>query len=75
MYPPPPQAVFKPPKAIRGGIPVCFPQFSDFGPLNQHGFARNQQWAVDTLEESLDGATVTLLLRSGQEELQKWPHK
>jgi glucose-6-phosphate 1-epimerase len=54
---------------------VCFPQFSDFGPLGQHGFARNQQWSVDTLEENLDGATVTLLLRSGQEELQKWPHK
>jgi glucose-6-phosphate 1-epimerase len=69
------KAVFKPPKAIRGGIPVCFPQFSDFGPLGQHGFARNQQWSVDTLEENLDGATVTLLLRSGQEELQKWPHK
>ena len=40
-----PQAVFAPPKAIRGGIPICFPQFSDFGPLSQqHGFARNQQW-------------------------------
>lgn len=33
--------MFKPPKAIRGGIPVCWPQFSDFGPLGQHGFARN----------------------------------
>ena len=43
---PSPQAVFKPPKAIRGGIPICFPQFSDFGPLGQHGFARNATWEV-----------------------------
>jgi hypothetical protein len=43
------QVVFKPPKAIRGGIPICFPQFSDFGPLGQHGFARNRSWEVRVL--------------------------
>jgi glucose-6-phosphate 1-epimerase len=41
------KAIFKPPKAIRGGIPICFPQFGTFGSLEQHGFARNRFWVID----------------------------
>ncbi|KAJ0965624.1 hypothetical protein J5N97_026762 [Dioscorea zingiberensis] len=41
------KAVFKPPKAIRGGIPICFPQFGTHGGLEQHGFARNKIWSID----------------------------
>jgi glucose-6-phosphate 1-epimerase len=40
-----PAAVFAPGKAIRGGIPVVFPQFGP-GVLPQHGFARNSTWAL-----------------------------
>lgn len=31
-------------KAIRGGVPVIFPQFSDHGPYSRHGFARKLKW-------------------------------
>lgn len=34
-----PKAVFAPPKAIRGGVPVCFPQFAMLGPLQVGGAA------------------------------------
>jgi len=30
--------------AIRGGVPVIFPQFADCGPLLKHGFARSAEW-------------------------------
>ena len=55
------EAVFDGVKAIRGGIPICFPQFSDMGPCEaQHGFARNTQWVVTALAAT----SVTMKLES-----------
>ena len=39
-----PRALFDGRSAIRGGIPLCFPQFNQRGPLPKHGFARNLAW-------------------------------
>ncbi|KAI8473961.1 MAG: galactose mutarotase-like protein [Monoraphidium minutum] len=64
------EAVFKPPKAIRGGVPVCFPQFGQLGPLGQHGFARNTAFDVVDGSES----SVTLLLKATGEEDARFPH-
>ena len=64
-------------KAIRGGIPVCFPWF---GPhltdktLPQHGFARLQQWEVAGVKESGDEITVLLSLRESPFSLAMWPY-
>jgi len=77
------EAVFKPPKAIRGGIPVCWPQFGDLGPLKaQHGFARNVAWRLDQVARRLqpDGSSdvsATWVLSSDMLQANPvpgWPH-
>ncbi|KAL9224112.1 hypothetical protein vseg_000181 [Gypsophila vaccaria] len=71
------KAQFKPPKAIRGGIPICFPQFSNHGPLEAHGFARNKVWSVDTDPPPLptnSKAYVDLILKPSEDDLKVWPH-
>lgn len=51
----------------RGGIPICFPQFGDMGPVKaQHGFARNSQFAVVHASEG----SVVLSLTPSEEQLQ-----
>ena len=65
-------AIFKPPKAIRGGVPICFPQFGDMGPLKQqHGFARNLAFEV---ENSSSPDQVTLLLKYDGGKEHDFPH-
>ncbi|RYR13894.1 hypothetical protein Ahy_B04g070652 isoform B [Arachis hypogaea] len=73
------KAIFKPPKAIRGGIPICFPQFASHGTLDQHGFARNRFWAVDEdpppfPTNTLNKAFVDLILKPSEEDTKIWPH-
>ncbi|KAH8505196.1 hypothetical protein Peur_045353 [Populus x canadensis] len=71
------KAIFKPPKAIRGGIPICFPQFGSHGSLEQHGFARNRFWSIDTDPPPFptnSKSFIDLILKPSEEDMQKWPN-
>lgn len=52
------QAVAQGRSAIRGGIPICWPQFNRRGPLPKHGVARLLPWTLQT--QTPDSATLRL---------------
>ena len=70
-------ANFKEGKAIRGGIPVCFPWFGPHQTDNtkpQHGFARTSNWHVLAIQQLADGATdIQLMFEQSKKTLDLWP--
>lgn len=71
------KAVAGPGKAVRGGVPVIFPQFEQKGPdtsLPRHGLARTRTWSVDASSVGADHAQLTLILRDSEETRAIWPH-
>ncbi|KAK4761066.1 hypothetical protein SAY87_005959 [Trapa incisa] len=74
------KANFKPPNAISGGIPICFPHFSNHGPLEKHGFVRNRFWSIDNdppplATSSTNKAFVDLILMHSEEDFKIWPYR
>ncbi|MFT4519509.1 MAG: glucose-6-phosphate 1-epimerase [Halioglobus sp.] len=62
-------AIFDSAKAIRGGIPICWPWFGphpDNSKFPQHGFARVSQWNVDAVTETIEGTELILGLYSSE---------
>jgi len=71
-------ACFEEGKAIRGGIPLCFPWFGKHKAdptLPQHGFARTSMWSLSkTGEIDRDTTHVQLQLLPTKESKVLWPY-
>jgi glucose-6-phosphate 1-epimerase len=69
-----PRSAFDGQSAVRGGVPVCFPQFNQRGPLPKHGFARNLTWLADVPPVlTLEAARMSLRLPASAATRQFWP--
>jgi glucose-6-phosphate 1-epimerase len=73
------QAVYGQGKAIRGGVPVCWPWFAEDmaeSGKKPHGFARNQPWNVIATKANQDGTTeISLALSHTEASLAIWPYE
>mmetsp|Transcript_3197 Transcript_3197/g.3817 ORF Transcript_3197/g.3817 Transcript_3197/m.3817 type:complete len:329 (+) Transcript_3197:21-1007(+) len=69
--------------AIRGGIPIVFPQFGGHGPMRSHGFARRVHWRVaeggsnTSVQKSQvsNGVSVTFVLEPNATTKAMWPYE
>lgn len=72
------KAYFEEGRAIKGGIPICWPWFGrsvENPDLQIHGFARNMLWEIeDTSSESSGETKVVLSLRESEDSMKLWPH-
>jgi glucose-6-phosphate 1-epimerase len=64
------RSVMRPGSAIRGGVPIIFPQFSTLGTLPRHGFARTRAWEIVSASEH----SAVLRLTDDVETRAIWPH-
>lgn len=60
---------------IRGGIPLCFPQFNQRGPLVKHGFARTLAWQgrAEDAQVEANGLRLALRLEDSAATRAVWP--
>jgi len=73
-------AIFNENKAIRGGVPVCWPWFGPAGKslgdnLPGHGFARTSKWTVKSIDELSNGVEIQFSLTDNEETRKLWPHQ
>jgi glucose-6-phosphate 1-epimerase len=61
-------------QAVRGGVPVIFPQFSSRGTLPRHGLVRTRGWQLADTTSHGAHAQAVLRFAANDETRALWPH-
>ena len=64
-------------RAIRGGIPICFPWFrskADDPAAPAHGFVRTKEWRLESVKAEGDSVAVVCSTESDESTQRWWPH-
>ncbi len=62
-------------RAVRGGIPVCFPWFrakADNPKAPAHGFVRTREWSLDSIKAEKDGTVAASFSTKSDEVTRNW---
>ena len=62
-------------QAVRGGVPVIFPQFSTRGTLPRHGLLRTRGWQLDDTPSHGQHAQAVLRFVADDATRKIWPHE
>ncbi|MGO9336450.1 MAG: D-hexose-6-phosphate mutarotase [Terracidiphilus sp.] len=66
-------------RAIRGGIPICFPWFrakADNPQAPAHGVVRTKEWQLDSVTAKQDGSVIVTCSTASDDSTRRWwPHE
>jgi glucose-6-phosphate 1-epimerase len=63
-------------RAIRGGVPICFPWFGDKAgdpKAPAHGFVRTKAWQLESIAQTEHGVTVSMFTGNDGDTIRWWP--
>ena len=70
------QARWEDGRAIRGGVPICFPWFGDKADdpkAPAHGFVRTKAWQIESIAQAGGAVTVSMFTESDENTKKWWP--
>lgn len=70
------ESLWKDGRAIRGGVPICFPWFggkADDPKAPAHGFVRTKAWELESIVHAGETVAVCMFTQSDEETKKLWP--
>jgi len=73
-----PHSLWQDGRAIRGGVPICFPWFgnkADDPAAPAHGFVRTKAWELESIARAGNDVVVSMVTSDSADTQKWWPHQ